>query len=249
MTDEETRQPAETGPEDAAQSPQPETARYRPLAKATALALLGVGSYTAVMVYNTTAAASRLASGAVETETTGLTGMTLVNLLLLFLAAWTVINWTNKAQDNLPAIGAQPMDNRLEWLEWLCPGINLVYPYFGMAELSKKSAPDSATSRGERLATIRPWWLMWATAVATGIWLDLILYLSGHRGPLIDDTLTVVSGVLGVMSALPLTHILVTISRHQEDRHRALQNNWEIPLVDLSPTGAASIPTRSKDSP
>lgn len=53
----------------------------------------------------------------------------------------------------------------------------MVAPYFGVAHLSRHSNPDHGfdSTEGPMLASIRPWWLLWAPAVALSVMISPIL--------------------------------------------------------------------------
>ena len=200
---------------------------YRPLGKKATVAITVVSAYTACSTISAWRNIAYLAAGPPHLDQ-DLTGFDALYMLVFIIAAWAVIRWTDAAQDNLPALDNPPLQDRLEAVEWIIPGLNVVAPYFGVALLSKQSNPDHGldSTEGPMLASIRPWWLLWAPAVALNVMISPSLWLMGMDSPKLDAWLTAVSGLLQVAAAPFLVHVIAATSRQQDERHRGLSNPW-----------------------
>ena len=115
-------------------------------------------------------------------------GLDVLHWITFPLAAWAVIRRTDAAQDNLSSLQNPPLEDRLEWYEWCIPILNVSSPYFGIVRLSKGSNPhhNPANGEGRTLATVLPWWLLWATAVTFGELVPIGLHLAGVSSDHLD---------------------------------------------------------------
>ena len=231
--------------------------RYSPLNRRAAIAILAVMGHTVLIGAATWASAQALLTGG-PYESGDFDGIDALYVIVLIAAAWAVIRWADRAQDNLEALESPPMTDRLGWEDWLLPGMNLVSPLFGMREISKKSNPvhNAPDGRGEALGSITPWGLLWATHIGVG-WLTVIcLMLLEVYTAYMGDWLTCVAGTAGVIAGLMLTHIIVTTSRQQE---RTAQSGKR-PLAPMEPhrhdgeikddrSGTMKLPARKNPNP
>ena len=139
-----------------------------------------------------------------------------------------MIRWADAAQENVPALEAPPLSSDAEWFEWILPGLNLVSPGFAMAEVSRASNPvfDPGTGRGERLASLLPWWLFWALAQFVGWIVPMMLWFFPFGSDVLDYWLSAVGGVLALLAAPFLGHFIVATTRQQSERHRLVTDPW-----------------------
>ena len=175
---------------------------FRPLGKRAAVALVFLGACAAAMSVFTWRSFVHLVEG-VPVDAGGVSGFDVLYWTLFILAAWAVIRWADLAQDNLPALEAPLLSSRLEWFEWVLPGLNLVSPGFGMVEVSRSSNPvyDLGTGRGRRLGSLLPWWLLWASAQFVGWTVPLLLFFFPGGSETAGLWLAGAGGVLALLAA------------------------------------------------
>ena len=162
------------------------TKEYQPLGKKAA-AVAPALTFTTCIAANTWQNIAVLTQGATHTSQE-LIALDALYWTTFVLAAWAVIRWADAAQDNLQSLKNPPLKDRLEWYEWCLPILNISAPYFGVAHLSRGSNPhyNPATGEGTTLASILPWWLLWASAVTTGILVPIGIHLAGASSDSLD---------------------------------------------------------------
>ena len=210
---------------------------FRPLGRRAAVALGFLGACVAAISLHTWGSFGQLARG-VPVGAAGVSGFDVLYWIVFILAGWAVIRWADLAQNNLPALEAPPVSSRLEWFEWVLPGLNLVSPGFGMVEVSRSSNPvyDPGTGRGQRLGSMLPWWLLWASAQFVGWTVPLLLAFFPVGSETVDLWLAGVGGVLALLAGPFLAHFIVATSRQQSGRRRLVADPWR-PFAPVAVSG------------
>ena len=107
-----------------------------------------------------------------------------------------------------------------------------------MAKVSRSSNPvyDPGTGRGRRLGSLLPWWLLWASAQFVGWTVPLLLVFFPGGPEAVDPWLAGVGGILALLAAPFLAHLIVATSRQQAERHRLVADPWR-PFAAVAVSG------------